>query len=169
MSIFEAPTAYNSLSIALLGAKMGLMLAVIYAFAFAAYACLRSSLRILDVLTPTDRLFGTLVANAASIVVPSFVIAVLLGIIAAIIQSVTVLLVYWLALPLNPELLPLRGALIGLVISGFIVFILDWRLRAGKGYLHSIVGQSGYVFWFGLPCLVYVATSAWVGYLLSNY
>jgi len=169
MSIFEAPTAYNSFSIALLGAEMGLMLAVIYGFAFTAYACLRSSLRILDVLAPSDKVFGTLLANAASIVVPLFVVALLLGALAALIQAATAPLVYWLELLLNPDLSPLRGALIGLVISGLVVFVLDWRLRASKGYLRAILGQSGYVFWFGLPGLIYILISAWLGWMLSIY
>jgi hypothetical protein len=150
------------------GARLGFGLALLYGFAFALYAIVRSSLQIKAILTPGAGLFGTLAANALAILMPALGFALLLGMLAAVIESVTLLLVYGLSTLLNLQQSPARAAWIGLITAGIMAGALQLFMQRSLGSRFDALWPSGYLFWLGLPCLIFVGATTWISWRVAH-
>jgi hypothetical protein len=153
---------------ALRGALLGLALTLAYGLAFALYAIVRSSLQIVAVLPPDEGLLGTLVANALSILVPTIVVALLLAAIPAILEAIVLVAIYRLCLSLRGEGMAGRSAIVGLVVSllvTVVIHLLGWR---ATGAYFAALWPMGYLFWLGLPSMIFVTMNTWAGWRLGG-
>jgi hypothetical protein len=149
----------------ILGAVLGFTASLAYGYLFAVYAILRSSLPILRM--PVNGFIITLLANAAGVFIVSAFSAIVFGIIAAFVQAAALALVYVLSRTMNREHSPRRGAWIGLGASGGLILMLHLLFYyAGPEMLVRVFGQSSYVFWWGLPSLIGVGMTTWVGWTM---
>lgn len=144
------------------GAAGGFISALVYGAVATLYIMLRSSAYILDVLSPAESLWGTLVANAFSIIWPCLVTTLLIGLLAAIIETVAFLIIYGLSLILNGQRSPLRVAAIGFAVSGSLALLVNFLVAWGISAYWSAFWPMGYLFWLGLPSLIFVGTTTWL-------
>ncbi len=108
-----------------------------------------------------------LLANAAAVFISSAFLAIVCGLIAAFVQAAALALVYVLSRTVNRENSPRRGAWIGLGASGGLILMLHLLFySAGPEMLVRVFGQSSYVFWLGLPSLICVGMTTWVGWTM---
>jgi hypothetical protein len=150
-------------------ARLGFMAALAYGLAFAVYAIVRSSLQIGAILSPADGSFGTLVANVFAILMPTLSFVLLLGIGAALIEWVTVLLVYGLTALINPQRSLVRAAWIGFVTAGILTGAFQFSIQSSLGSYFDALWPAGYLFWLGLPCLIFVGVTAWISWQIAHY
>lgn len=148
--------------------RIGFRLALAYSLLFALYAIVRSSFQIGAILSPADGLFGTLLANAFAIMLPSMLMGLLLGIVAALLMALTWLGVYGFSAWLNPARLPGRAFWIGALASGAVVVVLQVMMQRSLGIYFAALWPAGYFFWLGLPCLLFVAATTWVSWQASD-
>lgn len=146
------------------GAWLGFGLALLYSAAFALYALIRSSWQIGETLAVGEGLVGTLIANAFALLLPILIFALVLGLGAALLQSVTLVLVQGLATLLNPHNTPMRMAIIGAVTAGLLAGALQMMVEQSLGSYFAALWPAGYFFWLGLPSLLFVSATTWVSW-----
>lgn len=139
-----------------------LVVALAYGYLFAIYGIIYSSLPILRM--PVNGLIGTLLTNADSVLIGSAFFAILFGIVAALVQSVALGLVYAFSRFVNRANSPNRGAWIGLCVSLGLIVVIQLLFHAGSELLLRLFWQSSYLFWWGLPSLIFVALTTWIGW-----
>lgn len=144
------------------GAAAGFFSALIYGAVATLYVILRSSAQILGILSPAEGLWGTLVANAFGVVWPCLVITLLLSLLAAVIESVTFLIIHGLSLALNGQKSPFRMAAIGFLVSGGLALLVNFLIVSGISTYWSAFWPQGYLFWLGLPSLIFIGTTTWL-------
>jgi hypothetical protein len=144
------------------GAAVGFSSAIVYGAVATLYIILRSSVQIIGVLTPAEGLWGTLVANALSIVWPCLVTMLLLGLLAAVIETVAFLMIYGLSLILIGQRSPFRMAAIGFVVSGILALLVNFLVVQGISAYWGAFWPMGYLFWLGLPSLIFIGTTTWL-------
>ena len=147
---------------ALLGAALGFAAALTYGYIFVLYGMLRVLSRILQ--TPVNDLYFTLAANAVAILIGSIFFAIGAGLFAALLQAVTLALLYMLSRRLNLNHSALRGAWIGLVVSLILILTVQVLFYSAGGLLVQVLWRQSYLFWWGLPGLVYIAMTTWIGW-----
>jgi hypothetical protein len=158
-------TCRSILQATILGAVLGFAASLTYGYLFAVYAILRSSLPILR--TPVNGLIPMLLANAAAVFISSAFLAIVCGLIAAIVEAAALALVYVLSRTVNRANSRLRGAWIGLGASGGLILMLHLLFySSGPEMLVRVFGQSSYVFWLGLPSLICVGMTTWLGWTM---
>ena len=108
-------------------------------------------------------MLATLLANAVSIFILAIEFATGLGLVAAVIGGLTMAMVSLLARLLERRLAQQQNALIGLALSVLIAAGLHLLLGSLEGLPHAILFRSttSYLFWLGLPCLLYIASTTW--------
>jgi hypothetical protein len=144
------------------GAAVGFLSTLLYGTVVTLYIILRASAQILEVPSPAEGLLGTLVANAFSIVWPCLVTTLLLGLLAAIIETTAFLIIYGLSLMLNGWRLPSQGAAIGFMVAGSLAFLVNFLVMRGIGAYWGAFWPQGYLFWLGLPSLIFIGTTTWL-------
>jgi predicted outer membrane lipoprotein len=144
------------------GAALGFISALVYGGLATLYIILRSSLQILDVLSPAEGLLGTLLANAFGVLWPCLVTTLLLGVLAAVIETAAFSIIYGLSLALNGRRSPGRAAAIGLLVAGGLAALVNILVVRGIGAYWDAFWPQGYVFWLGLPSLLFIGTTAWL-------
>ena len=149
---------------ALSGGRLGFMLALAYSAAFAFYAIVRSSWQIGATLAPGEGLLGTWVANALALLLPILSFALLLGISAALLQSITLLVVYGLAALVNPHHIPSGMAGIGAATAALVAGAIQVTAQQSLGSYFAALWPTGYLFWLGLPSLLFVGATTWVSW-----
>jgi hypothetical protein len=154
---------------ALSGLLVGFAEALAYGLAFAVYAIARSSLQIGVVLAPSEGLWGTLAANAFSLLLAILVFTLLFGIGAAILEIVMLLLNYELLALLNPQHFSMRAAWIGLITSGILVVAILLFVQRSLGSYFDALWPSGFFFWLGLPSLIFIGVNSWLSWQFGNY
>lgn len=154
---------------ALSGVVLGFTLALAYGFTFVVYAIVRSSLQIVAILSPGEALVGTLLANAFALFVPALVFALLCGLGAALLQSITLLLVHGVAALINPHHAPALMAGIGLISASLLAGASQVAVQQSLGIYFDALWPSGYLFWLGLPSLLFIGATIWVSWRLSNH
>lgn len=150
------------------GLRLGFLLALLYSAAFALYAVGRSSWQIAMTLPPDDSLLGTLVANAFALLLPILVFAFVLGVGAALLQCVTLLLVYGVAAVINPHRRAVGMAGIGLISATLLAAAIQLAVHQSLGSYFDALWPSGYLFWLGLPSLLFVGATTWVSWQQGN-
>lgn len=150
------------------GLRLGFALAFIYSAIFALYAIGRSSWQIVASVSVAEGLIGTLVANAFALIVAVLFFALLLGVVAALLQSLTLLLVYELArlFAVHHSVIALAG--LGLVVAGVLAGALQLWVQRNLGSYFAALWPTGYFFWLGLPSLLFVGATVWVGWRVEG-
>ncbi|HRW09867.1 MAG TPA: hypothetical protein P5121_32420 [Caldilineaceae bacterium] len=151
------------------GLRLGLALALAYSAGFAFYAIVRSSWQIVASLSLAEGLIGTLMANAFALVVAVLFFALLLGTVAALLQSITLLLVDGLARLLFAQRSPIVMAGLGLVVAGVLAGALQLLVQRSLGSYFVALWPTGYFFWLGLPSLLFVAATVWIGWHAAGH
>jgi hypothetical protein len=144
------------------GATIGFTSALVYGALATLYIILRSSLQILGVLSPAEGLLGTLLANAVSVLWPCLVTTVLLGVLAAVIETAAFSIIFGLSLPLKAHGSPGRAAAIGLLVSGGLAVLVNLSVGRGISAYWGAFWPQGYLFWLGLPSLIFMGTTTWL-------
>lgn len=150
------------------GLLLGLSEVLIYGLVFGIYATVRSSIQIGRVLALQEGLVGTLLANALSLFMAILMFTLLLGIGAAIIEAITLLLVYALSALFNPQGFQTRGLWIGLTTSGVLVAVILGLVQQSLGIYFAALWPSGYFFWLGLPSLLFMSVNGWLSWWFSH-
>lgn len=151
------------------GLRLGFILAWLYSAAFALYAIGRSSWQIAATLAPDEGLFGMLVANVFALLLPIAVFALVLGSGAALLQSVTLLAVRGMALLFRDHHTPAFTAWIGFVTALVLVGAIALTVPRSLGSYFDALWPSGYLFWLGLPSLLFVGATAWVSWRAADH
>lgn len=154
---------------ALSGLRLGFTLVLLYSAAFALYAIGRSSWRIAATLAPGEGLFGTLVATAFALLLPIAVCALVFGIGAGLLQSVTLLAVRGMALLFRDHHAPAFTAWIGFVTAIVLVGAIVLTVQRTLGSYFDALWPSGYLFWLGLPSLLFVGATTWVSWRFTDH
>ena len=146
---------------ALYGAILAFMAALVYGLIFTILTSLRASLRIRRILKPVERSGMLFLANGTSIFIASLEFSILLGLLAAILQGLVWFMAAWLSTVLNVE--PLA---IGIATSIIIIAVLHLMLLKTRDILHAILWRSlsSYLFWLGFPSLIFTAMTIWIFY-----
>jgi hypothetical protein len=144
------------------GARLGFISALVYGGLATLYIILRSSFRILGVLSPAEGLLGTLLANAFGVLWPCLVTTLLLGALAAILGVAAFSVIYGLSSVLNRRRSPGRAAAIGLLVTGSLATLVNLLVVGGIGTYWGAFWPQGYFFWLGLPSLVFIGTTTWL-------
>jgi hypothetical protein len=136
-------------------------LAILYGCLFAAYAVIRSSTQIAAVIGIGGDFTPTVMASGFAILVASLAAALLIGVFAALLETVALVVsrsvVVWLDWAQEPR----RAAGIGFCVAAAIALALNLLVWRGGGIFMDQLWPSGYLFWFGLPCLIFVAATTW--------
>jgi len=144
------------------GATMGFVSALVYGALATPYIILRSSLQILGVLSPAEGLLGTLLANAFGVLWPCLVTTVLLGVLAAVVETAAFSIIFGLLLALKAQGSPGRAAAIGLLVAGGLAVLVNILLVRGISPYWGAFWPQGYLFWLGLPSLIFIGTTTWL-------
>ena len=146
------------------GAEAGIALALLYALAFIGYAVVRSTLMLLATPNPDGGLAGTLIATWISMAVPAFVLAAIVGILAAALGVLTALVLRALLSHGNPTHAPQRAIVIGVGVCLTISLMLLVLLTQGLGVTWMPATAAALIFWLVMPLVIYVVaggTASW--------
>ena len=133
------------------GAELGAVLSVAYAFLFDAYAIGSGSIG-----NTTD----TISANTISVFSQTIPWTVAMLILAALIGALTALLIRTLLPRLNPSSRPGRSMLYGFGITIVVVVLVTLIAAIAGAPMAFNFNPQTYMFWVGLPALLYVAAGA---------
>jgi hypothetical protein len=139
------------------GAKIGIVLTFAYALTFAVYAVIRSSVRIQGILQP-DEWWGLTLGNAVTLTFGVIVFALVTAILSALIGALTIVVLKWLLALLKADQSPRKAVLIGVVASFACWLTVTLVLQIVSGGRISMAFPETYVFWVGLPGLVFICT-----------
>jgi len=146
------------------GVRLSFSLVLGYSLLFLVYAIVRSSLEIGASLAPTEGRLSLLLANAFALLVAVLGFALLMGAIAAICAVVVLLLVYGVSALLNPQRSPVRAAWIGLFTTSISAAALVVFIQQSLGIYFAALWPTGFLFWLGFPCLLFVAATTWISW-----
>lgn len=143
------------------GALVGFTAALAYGALFSLYAIIRVSWIILR--APADGAVFTLITNAASLVVASMFFAILCGLPAAALQAGVLSLSAALNRRWNPSRSAGIAARIGLGCAAAALLGLHGLVAAAPPLIERVLWESGYLFWSGLPSLVFLGLNFFLG------
>lgn len=151
------------------GAGIGVKMALVYTVIFLLYAILRSTLDLLSLPAPDAGTLGTITATVLSLSVAAFAIAALLLPVSAL-AGTTLSLLLHLLLPQAGR----RSALVGtLVISSAVAFAIADTVQLivlpAAGFEPLDLPFETWLFWFGLPTLIYIIVAALEGRRLRSW
>jgi len=168
MKLFDITRMHTLRGAALQGLALGFKLALLYWLVAAILVILRSSLHILSALSWADGLLMTLLASATSVLVGTALFGLILGVLAALVSLVAVLVLRELYLRLRLAGRPGAAAAIGAAVAGGLVVLLSLLLRQAMGAYFSAIWPNGYLFWMGLPGLIFIAACGYLGWQMGN-
>ena len=146
------------------GVKLGFCLAVVYGCAFLFYSIVRSSLQIMAVLSPGELLEGTLLANTFALLAPTFFFVLIFGIVAGVLQSLALLLVRGFTALVPNSCSPVVAALLGFITATGFVTAIHIAAQRMLGIYFAALWPAGYLFWLGLPSLIFIGATTWVSW-----
>jgi hypothetical protein len=142
------------------GAGIGVRMTLLYAALFALYAVVRSIIELASHPGPESGDAATVMATVLSLIVASLAIALLLMPISALAGAAMELLLRWL-LPRTGERLSIVGTLVvGLAVAFAIADAVQLILLPAVGFKPLALPLESWLFWFGLPTLLYIAAAA---------
>jgi hypothetical protein len=150
------------------GAEAGIALALVYALAFIGYAVVRSTLNLLAPPAPGDGLAGTLIATWVALAVPTFMLAVIFGILAAVIGALTALVLRALLSRVNSTHAPQRAVSIGMAVCLTVSLALLVLLYQGLGVRWTPATAATLTFWLLLPLVAYVVAGGMVSWYVNR-
>lgn len=143
------------------GAQTGFLSALLYGALATLAIGVRSSLQILSVLSLDEGLLPTLAANGFGLLWPCLITTLLLGAIAALVGVVTGWAVYALSHIGPGPKTPRQTATLGFGVPALMLLLINLLVIQGIGGYWGAFWPQGYLFWVGLPSLVFVAATAW--------
>ncbi|MCC6454828.1 MAG: hypothetical protein IT328_07800 [Caldilineaceae bacterium] len=150
------------------GAQTAIGLTFAYALAFALYAIVRA-LPAIWITTPAENhLFGTLVANIASITLASLASALLLAPFTMLLGMATAALIEWLFILFNRQFDSRRALFIGLGAAAGFVFLLQLAVQLTIGQPLYNLSVETYIFWLGLPGLIHIGAGVVGAWFLNR-
>jgi len=149
-----------------LGALLGLCTALMYGALFTVYGIVRTSLVILN--SPANETLPTLLANGLSVLIGAMFFAVVFGLFAALFQALTLTLVFSLQKVVAAYNLPRKGELVGLAVPAILFAGLLLLFQGSPRILFQVFWNQSFVFWFGLPGMIYVLMNVWLGRRLAR-
>lgn len=145
------------------GAAIGLRMTLLYAALFIVYAVGRSLVELATLPAPDAGMLRTMLGTAASLVVASLSITVLLLPVSAVAGIVTSLLLH-LVLPRAGGRFTVSGTLlISFVTAMVIADVVQVGILPALGFAPLSLPFETWLFWFGLPTLIYVIVVVWDG------
>ncbi len=138
-----------------LGASLGAGLALVYGLIFIAIALIRYGID-LSAAPPEGGFWLMVGGGAVSLAVASLGITAIMALVAAVVGMVTAVCaaaLYWLAKRIGAGLHP---AAIGAGVAILFVLLLHMALGQMSLWSWSSLLDTTYLFWLGLPALVYV-------------
>jgi hypothetical protein len=144
------------------GALMAFVLAIVYGAVFAVGAAGRASLQIAARLNGAEGTVATSVMSGFSILIASLAVSALLGLVAAIIAAVAMALARGLTLWIAPGGEPQRAAMIGMFVGFSVLIGMSLLVRQLSGVYFAQLWPAGYLFWIGLPCVIFLVAAAWL-------
>jgi len=148
-----------------LGALLGFCAALVYGILFVVYGIARTSLVILS--SPANELLPTLLANSLSVLIGAMFFAVVFGLFAALFQALTLTLIFFVHKAVAAYNLPRKGELVGLVVAVILFAGLLLLFQGSPRILFQVFWNQSFVFWFGLPGMIYLLMNVWLGRRLS--
>jgi hypothetical protein len=148
-----------------LGASLGARLALVYGLIFVAVAVVRYGFD-LGAAPPGGSFWSSYTGGAVSLAVASLGITTIMALLTAVLGTVTALCafaLYWLVRRGGAGVEP---AAIGMSVAIFFVLLLHLALGQMGLWTWSSLLDTTYLFWLGIPALVYVmaalvASRAW--------
>jgi hypothetical protein len=138
------------------GAGIGVKMTLLYAAIFILYAVVRSTLALLAWPSPDAGTAGTVLATASSLTIAAISVTLLVLPISALAGLVASLLVYWLQPRTESQQTPAKRPIARFAVAALTALIVQAILLPAVG-LHLYTYQAEtYIFWFGLPALLYV-------------
>lgn len=144
------------------GASLGFKLALAYGIVFVLAAAVRYGSDLIAA-PPNGNLWLTYLAGVTSLAVAALGIALIFGLVAAVVGALTGLLAGAIDRWLNAGHRPQRAAAIGLSVAGVIVLLLHSALWSAGLWSSSSLASSTYLFWLGAPTLIYLASAYQTG------
>jgi hypothetical protein len=143
-------------TVTLVGGTTGVALAALYAQAFAIYATLRASMTIVIEMPPDSFMFGTLIANAASILLAAIAATLIVSLITAILGAFTALAVFGVNSWFNRPRAARRATFIGFGVALAVVLTFQLVVQRMMGQPLTALGIQTYLFWLGLPAILHL-------------
>lgn len=138
------------------GAGVGVKMTLLYASVFILYAIVRSTIELYSWPAPDAGTISTVLATAASLIVAALAISLLLLPLSALAGIGTSLLLH-LLLPRISRRFSIAGTLvISLVVAFAIADTVQFILLPAAGFQPFALPFETWVFWFGLPTLLYL-------------
>lgn len=145
------------------GAGAGVKMTLLYASVFILYALIRSTIELYSWPAPDAGTISTVLATAASLIIAALAISLLLLPLSALAGIGTSLLLH-LLLPRNSRRFSIAGTLvISLVVAFAIADTVQLILLPAIGFQPFDLPFETWVFWFGLPTLLYVIVIGFEG------
>ena len=140
------------------GASLGFRLALGYGFMFILVGSVRYG-GDLCAAPPDGSLWPTYLAGAISLAVASLGIALVLGVVAAAVGALTAVAAVAVNRWFNHGRQPQWAAAIGLSVALIVVVLLHLGLWSAGLWSWSSLVSSTYLFWMGIPAVIYLATA----------
>lgn len=146
-----------------------LALTVTYAAIFVVYTIIRTSLTITNTLANDSNVFATLVANATSLVIASVTVTLLLIPFTVFLGIMTIIPIKWaLQKTANHPVNHHKATFIGVITAALYLTILHLLIGQLSGQSATELGTSTYLFWIGLPSILYVTTAALAAWYINK-
>jgi hypothetical protein len=145
-----------------LGASLGARSALVYGLIFVAFGVVRYSVD-LSAAPPGGSFWLAYGGGAVSLAVASLGITAIMALLAATLGAVTALCaaaIYWLAKQLGAGAHP---AAIGVAVTLLFVLLLHLALAQAGLWTWSSLLDTTYLFWLGIPALVYIMAALVAG------
>lgn len=145
------------------GAGVGVRMTLLYAALFILYAIVRSTLELLSFPAPDAGTASTILATVVSLIVAALAITLLLIPVSVLAGIVLALLVH-LLLPVAGRGFTFIGTLlISLALAFVVADTVQLVLLPAAGFKPLSLPLETWLFWFGLPTLLYVVAAAFEG------
>ncbi len=143
-----------------LGASLGAKLALVYGLCFIVFAVVRYGAD-LQAAPPAASFWLGYWGGAVSLAVASLGITAILAPVAAVLGMVTALCAAVLYRLVQRSGAGVHPAVVGVGVAGLFVFLFHLVLGQTGLWTWSSLRDTTYLFWLGVPALVYVMAAVW--------
>ena len=139
-----------------IGARIGAKMTALYAAIFLVYAFMRCTIMLLSLPSPDAGTAGTILATTSSLLIATITITLLALAVSMVAGAVTSLMIYWFKQRYKWQIVALEHSLIGFAVAVVMVLLMQLVLLPLAGLYPYSLPAATYIFWFGLPALLYV-------------
>jgi hypothetical protein len=151
------------------GAVVGARMTQFYATAFIVYAAVRVGEAIARGPEPDAGAIATLGATVVSILVVSTTVTVALTIVSAVVGGVTALFSQWLLVRIVSGRGRVRPIAVSVAVAIASLLVGQLALLPSFGVWPMSIPFATYLFWFGLPSVIYLVAVTWMRHPLWRY